>query len=309
MRLLAFITIFGICLDAVAAQPQRVIRLWPEGMPENQQLHTVLSITERGDPAHIRDRYAESITDPHVIAFPAQQPNGQALLIIPGGGYSRVVMDKEGYEAAEWYSKRGISCFVLIYRLPGDGWSNRSDVPLQDAQRALRLVRAEAATYGYDPTRIGVMGFSAGGHVAASLAAAFDREVYSAGDPYDEFSARPGFAILLYPVVSMDPAIAHAGSREKLLGNNPTKEQEQRYSIEHQLTADMPPVFLLHAADDESVSVDNSLRLFRALRDAGIQADLHVFSEGGHGFGLRYATDKPVFEWPNLVWRWMQELD
>lgn len=308
MRWVAGLLLIGACLHATAEQRQRVIELWPDRPPETQRTPTELSITERGDPAHVRDRYAKFVTDPNLVVFPAANPNGQALLIIPGGGYQRVVMDKEGYEAAQFFSKRGATCFVLMYRLPGDSWTNRSAVPLQDAQRSLRLVRDEAATYGYDTSGIGVMGFSAGGHVAASLATAFARSVYTPTDAADSLSARPDFAVLLYPVVSMESDIAHAGSRENLLGPGASHELELVYSVEHNVAPDTPPVFLLHAADDEAVAVENSIRLYKALRSADIPVDMHIYSVGGHGFGMRYATDKPVVEWPKLVWRWMQAL-
>lgn len=307
LRRLPVAALFAICLQAAAEQPQPLIRLWPDGTPGAVKPPIELTIVERGDPERLRDRYARFVTDPNLVVFPAASPNGQALLIIPGGGYQRVVMDKEGYEAAEWFSKRGITAFVLMYRLPGDGWRQRADVPLQDAQRAMRLIRQQAEAYGYSTNRIGVLGFSAGGHVAASLATSFDRPTYEPADKADAMSARPNFAVLLYPVVSMDPAIAHAGSRQELLGPEPGAAAVEASSVERQAGRSTPPVFLLHAADDTAVDLRNSLRLFDALRAAEVSVDLHVFSEGGHGFGLRYATDKPVFEWPELALRWMAE--
>jgi len=305
-RMLALaLLLLASCAAAETRQP--VIELWPGGAPETQTEPTRRVITERGDPDHLRDRFASRIAAPDMIVYRAANPNGQALLILPGGGYRYVVMDKEGFETAEWFARRGVTCFVLMYRLPLDGWSRRSDVPLMDAQRAMRLVRGHAQEFGYEPDRIGVLGFSAGGHLAASLATMFARDVYAPGDAADDLSARPDFAILMYPVISMDPAIAHAGSRENLLGPDAGVEQERRYSIELNVTTDTPPVLLLHAADDEVVVVDNSLRLYDALRRAGVRVDLHVFSQGGHGFGLRNATDKPVAAWPELVLRWMQQ--
>lgn len=286
-----------------------MIDLWPGDPPETQATPTELVITERADPQHVRDRFAAGVTNPNLVVFPAAKPGGQAVLIIPGGGYRYVVMDKEGYEAAEWLQKRGVTAFVLMYRQPGDSWTNRSDVPLQDAQRSLRIVRSLAGEYGFNPGRVGVMGFSAGGHLAASLATGFDRDVYEPVDDVDAISARPDFAVLMYPVISMDASIAHMGSRQKLLGENPGDAAIARYSVELNVPAETPPVFLLHASDDEAVVVDNSLRLFDALRAAGVPTDLHVFSEGGHGFGLRYATDKPVAKWIEMTWRWMQALD
>jgi acetyl esterase/lipase len=280
--------------------------LWPDGVPGGQTEPTEISITERGDPAGVRDRFAVGITEPDLTVFAADEPNGSALLIIPGGGYTRVVMDKEGYEAALWFAERGVSAFVLLYRLPGESWIPRSDVPLQDAQRAMRWIRGNAASYGIDPAAVGVMGFSAGGHLAASLATGFDRDIYERQDPFDDFSARPDFSVLMYPVISMRQDIAHPGSRLNLLGENPSDELVLRYSVESNVRPDMSPVFLLHAADDNSVVPENSLSLYRALIAAGVRTDLHLFSTGGHGFGMRYANDQPVGEWPELVQRWIE---
>ena len=292
--------------NAGSLQPDAV-RIWPAGPPGSQATPTTLLITERGDPGALRDRYATGIAEPTLTAFPAAEANGQAILIVPGGGYQRVVMDKEGFEAAEWLQQRGITSFVLLHRLPGETWTDRADVPLQDAQRALRWIRANRADYGVSEQRIGVLGFSAGGHVAASLATGFDRKVYAPVDSIDDVSARPDFALLMYPVISMHADIAHAGSREKLLGAAPDEEEIRRYSMEQQVSAGMPPVFLLHATDDASVDVQNSLRMFAALRTGGVPVDLHVFAQGGHGFGLRFATGLPIAEWPVLAGRWIAE--
>jgi acetyl esterase/lipase len=306
-RWLFFVLLVAVCRD-VGAQTDdepRVVSIWPGEAPGRQSAPTKLVVEERDDPNGLRDRFATGITQPTLSIFPAARPNGQALLIIPGGGYQRVVMDKEGYEAARWFSERGLSGFVLLYRLPGESWTQRSDVALQDAQRALRWVRGNAGAYGVDPDRIGVMGFSAGGHVAGSLATDFDRSTYEAVDPIDSLSARPDFAVLMYPVVSMRAAIAHPGSRAKLLGESPSDDAVARYSVENRVGSDTPPTFLLHAADDETVDVENSLVLYRALLEAGVSSDLHLFATGGHGFGLRRSMDQPVGDWPSLVLRWM----
>jgi len=306
MRLLACIVLLVVCTDVSSEASQPVIRLWDDGPPETQATPTKLSITERGDPDDVRDRFATSVTDPELVVFPAANPSGKALLIIPGGGYRRVVLDKEGYETAEWFSKRGITCFVLMYRLPGEGWSNGAEVPLQDAQRALRQIRARSSEYGYGT--VGVLGFSAGGHVAASLATRFEHEAYPGADAIDDLSVRPDFAVLLYPVISMDSGIEHTGSREALLGSDSTAAERRSYSVEQNVPPAAPPMFLLHAADDGSVPVENATRLFEALRVAHVPVELHVFSEGGHGFGMRYATDGPVSHWPFLVQSWIESL-
>lgn len=303
--ILIFLALSLIAGANADARDPDTVRLWPDGPPGSQSSPTSLAITERGAAGELRDRYATGITDPTLSVFAPREPNGQALLIVPGGGYVRVVMDKEGFETAEWFQQRGITAFVLLHRLPGESWIDRANVPLQDAQRALRWIRASSSNYGVDKDRIGVLGFSAGGHVAASLATGFDRRVYAPVDAVDEVPARPDFAVLMYPVISMHADIAHAGSRERLLGPKPGAGLVRRYSVEHQVTPSTPPVFLLHAADDDAVAVDNALRMFDSLRRHSVQVDLHVYAEGGHGFGMRYAQGLPIAKWPSLLAAWL----
>lgn len=305
--ILIFLALSLIAGANADARDPDTVRLWPDGPPGSQSSPTSLAITERGAAGELRDRYATGITDPTLSVFAPREPNGQALLIVPGGGYVRVVMDKEGFETAEWFQQRGITAFVLLHRLPGESWIDRANVPLQDAQRALRWIRASSSNYGVDKDRIGVLGFSAGGHVAASLATGFDRRVYAPVDAVDEVPARPDFAVLMYPVISMHADIAHAGSRERLLGPKPGVGLVRRYSVEHQVTPATPPVFLLHAADDDAVDVDNALRMFDSLRRHSVQVDLHVYAEGGHGFGMRYAQGLPIAEWPSLLAAWLAD--
>lgn len=287
-----------------AAWDPETVPLWPGGAPAEPGGPAHLVITERGDPDGLRDRYATGIRDPDLTIFAAEEPSGCALLVIPGGGYARVVMDKEGYESAEWFAERGISSFVLRYRLPGEYAEPRPDLPLADAQRALRIIRGLAGEYEFDGNCVGVIGFSAGGHLAGLLATATGD--YEAVDDVD--AARPDFAVLVYPVISMKKDLAHAGSREQLLGAEPDPRAVSRHSIEERVTPHTPPTFLLHAADDETVDVENALAMYGALKDAGIAADLHVYAAGGHGFGLRYARGEPVAEWPLLVRRWIEAI-
>jgi acetyl esterase/lipase len=286
-----------------AAMP--VERIWPGPPPGKQTEPSQLAITERDEPDGLRDRFATGITDPDLAVFLADKPNGTALLVIPGGGYQRVVMDKEGYETARWFAARAVSSFVLRYRLPGESWLPRSVVPLLDAQRAMRWIRGHAGRYGIASDRIGVIGFSAGGHLAGLLATGHTEAIYDAVDDLDRLRARPDFAVLMYPVISMRTDIAHGGSRDRLLGDAPSPEAVEQYSVERRVNAATPALFLLHAADDESVPVENSLRLYDALRVQGIPAELHVFAAGGHGFGLRYAVGQPVSRWPELVNDWI----
>ncbi len=280
--------------------PTEIIELWPAGPLGAAKVTAVEATVERGDPGGLRDRALIHIRKPILVVFRPRTPNGAAVMLIPGGGYKRVVLDKEGYESARWLADRGYTCFVLLYRLPGDGWSAGPDTPLQDAQRGLRLVRSRAAAMGLKPDRLAIMGFSAGGHVAASLTTRFAAKVYERIDAADDLSARPDLSALIYPVITMDPASMHGGSRKQLLGSNPTTEQIVLYSPEKQVSADLPPVFLLHAADDKSVPVENALLMFSALRAKAIPTEMHIFDEGGHGFGLRFVTGKPVAAWPGL---------
>ena len=284
--------------------PDDSIALWPEGhltVPPG----LTESLVQRSDDPSASDRMLQGITRPRLDVFRPEKPNGAAVILAPGGGYRYVVVDKEGYELARWLRDRGVTVFVLFYRLPGDGWTDRSNVPLADAQRAVRLVRSRAATDGVDPARVAFGGFSAGGHVATSLLTRFDAKVYAPVDAADALSARPDTLAAIYPVVSMDPAIAHAVSREKLLGAAPDGAAQALYSPEQQARADMPPLFLLHAEDDDVVKVENSLRLHAAARAIGAPCEAHYFAEGGHGFGLMKTAGLPVATWPELYWNWL----
>ena len=292
-----------IAAGAAAALPDagETLELWPGDAPGLPAMVPVERIDERSTDPAFRDRAIMGIVRPRMAVFRPERPNGAAVLVMPGGGYRWVVVDKEGYEIGRWLAARGFTVFVLFYRLPGDGWASGPDTPLADTQRAMRLIRQRAATYGIDPARVAAMGFSAGGHACADLAARFASPVYAPVDAADAQSARPSCAALLYPVVSMDPAIAHAGSRERLLGASPTAEAEARHSPDRALTAGAPPHFLLHA-EDEAVPLENSLRLHAALRALKVPVEMHLFARGGHGFGLRKAAGKPVAAWPEL-WR------
>jgi len=282
------------------SDPVETIPLWPAGPPGGETVTAVEAIIERGDPKGLRDRALTHTRTPKLVVFRPTTPNGAAVILIPGGGYERVVLDKEGYETARWLADRGYTCFVLFYRLPGDGWAAGPDTPLQDAQRAIRLMRSQAPAMGFKPDRVAIMGFSAGGHVAASLTTRFAAKVYDRLDAADDLSARPDLSALIYPVITMDPVFMHGGSRKQLLGVSPTPEQIALYSPDKQVGADLPPVFLLHAADDAAVPVQNTLAMFVALKARAIPAEMHVFEEGGHGFGLRFTTGKPVASWPGL---------
>lgn len=281
------------------------IALWPAGqVPGESGPARGLHVVERSaDPAR-PDRYVDQIDAPWLLVHAPARPNGKALLVIPGGGYQRVVIDKEGTELVpQWVERAGYTLFVLRYRLPEPGRDPQA--ALADAQRAMRVVRAAAASRGLDAEDIAVMGFSAGGHVAARLATGFDTPAYPPADAADRLSARPSRAVLVYPVIDMGPH-AHSGSRQRLLGEPADAALVRRYSMQEQVRADMPPTLLLHASDDRVVSVDNSLLMARALAAAGVEHELHVFAHGGHGFGMRAAAGTTTALWPDIAQRWLQ---
>lgn len=294
--------------EPISSDPVETIDLWPNGAPGMPATPPVETVVERSTDPTFRDRAVHGITRPRMVVFRPRVPNGAAVLITPGGGYKWVVVDKEGYEMARWLAARGFTAFVLFYRLPGEGWASGPDVALADAQRAMRLIRLRARDFALDPERVAAMGFSAGGHVCADLAARFAAPVYASGDAADALSARPHSAAPIYPVVSMDPAIAHPGSRAKLLGAAPTAAQEAAHSPDRNVPADAPPHFLLHAEDDDVVPVENTLRLRAALKARGISVETHLFALGGHGFGLRKAAGKPVAAWPELWHAWARTI-
>lgn len=282
------------------------IRLWPDGPPGAPSHALVEAIVERSaDPAY-PDRAVTHTTEPRLAVFRPETANGMAVMIMPGGGYQRVVIDKEGYELGRWLAARGYHAFVLFYRLPGDGWQAGPDVALADAQRGMRVIRAQAADFGFDAERVAALGFSAGGHACATLVTRFAASTYTAIDTADRLSARPAAAGLVYPVISMSAPLAHAGSRARLIGANAGQDRERQYSPDRNVPADAPPCFLLHAEDDDVVSVGNTLVFRDALRARGIDVETHLFSEGGHGFGLRGIEGKPADMWPELFERWLR---
>jgi acetyl esterase/lipase len=287
------------------AKAATVLPLWPGAAPGGEAVTVTEEVVERPlSPGGLRDRIVKGVRRPTLTVFEPARPNGASLLMTPGGGYKWVVMDKEGYECAERFAAAGVTVYVASYRLPGDGWAAGPAVALQDAQRALRLVRARAAARGLDPKRVGVMGFSAGGHVAGCLSLMWDRPTYAPVDDYDRLPARPDSTVLVYPVATMSPPFAHPGSRERMFGPSPTPELERAWSLETNARPDAPPTFLLHAADDTAVPAENSLRLESALRAAKVATELHLFEEGGHGFGLRFTKGRPAEAWPDLVLAW-----
>ncbi len=252
--------------------------------------------------------FVRNIAKPALHVFRPARPDGRAVLVIPGGAYQFVSVANEGAELAERVTPLGITVFVLTYRLPGEGWAARADVPLQDAQRAMRVIRAEASRYGVRPDNVAVLGFSAGGHLAATLATGHAEHVYDAVDAADRASARPFAAALVYPVVTMAKPWTHELSRNLLLGEAATQADVERRSAELHVDAATPPLFIVHALDDEAVPVENSLRLMAAARAAHRPVEAHFLQEGGHAFGVGY-PQTPSEHWIELFDAWWQRLD
>ncbi len=240
---------------------------------------------------------------PTITAYPAPRgSSGTAVVVAPGGGYGGLAMEHEGKQIAYWYNAMGVTAFVLKYRL---GPRYHHPVELGDAQRAVRTVRSRAAEFNILPDRIGMMGFSAGGHLASTAGTHFDKGQPDAADPIDRASSRPDFLILGYPVVSFDPAVTHAGSVKNLLGDNPAQALRDELSNDLKVTPETPPTFLFHTANDPAVPVENSVRFFLALRKAKVPAEMHIFENGPHGVGMAL-SDPALSQWPTLLLNWLR---
>ena len=289
----------GLVLTAILAggglrAQEPVITIWPEGVPG---LRADASVEK------VENELVSNVHQPTLTYFaaPAARATGAAVIICPGGGYGILAWEKEGVEPARWFNSLGVAAFVLKYRLMEYG----QPAPLRDVLRATRLVRSRAAEFGIKPDRIGVMGFSAGGHLASCAGTLYDASDGRTGAPLDSVSARPDFLMLIYPVITMKDPYAHAGSRRNLLGPAPTPELIERYSTELQVTKDTPPAFLLTTFEDRTVPAENSLGFFTAMRRVGVPAELHAYEKGPHGFGLR-PDFGPVSGWPKLLEQWLR---
>ena len=277
---------------------EEVVELWPLGrVPGSDGVRVTRQVLERGSPA-AHDRAVMRVSRPVLEVFRPEKPNGSAMILLPGGGYVRLAVDKEGAGGARRLVRDGITCFVLNYRLPVDRWGAGYDAALQDVQRAVRLVRANAATFGVDPKRIGVMGFSAGGHLAAASLTRFDAKLYEPVDAADQISARPDVVMLGYAFINL-------GMRP-LDGLPPSAEAGR--ALNERVVNGLPPVFLLHASDDTSVPVTNSLVMYQALRSAGVPVEMHIYQEGGHGFGFSLPADRPAARWPDAFTAWLRNI-
>lgn len=280
------------------------LKLWPDGIPGSK---TDATYVEKITTTEGRITRCEKVITPDLTVYlPApEKANGAAVLICPGGGYGVLAFDHEGNAVAKWLNENGIAGIILKYRLPSDQiMIDKSVGPLQDAQEALRVIRRNAVGWKIDPEKVGVIGFSAGGHLASTISTHYTEKVY---EVKDIISARPDFSLLIYPVVSFDTTITHRGSRNNLIGLKPTEEQVRRFSNELQITADTPPAFLVHSADDKAVPAVNSIVYFKGLQKNNIPAELHIFQKGGHGYGLS-PNGGTESSWPEMCIRWLRAI-
>lgn len=274
---------------AAVALPEPDIWLWPEGPPGPP-------------PRSVKPDDQYHVANPGMFVFRPEKPNGSAILLFQGGGYVRV---GRGPGVPTYFAQHGYTVFDMRYRLPHAGWEAGPDVTLQDAQRGMRIVRSRAGEFGVRPDRVGVMGYSAGGHMASYIATAYAREMAPRGSGLTELSARPDFACLGCPVVSMNDPYAHNGSRQSLFGDARDPRELALRSPEQLVTRDTPPMFIVHAADDQVVSPNNSILLFTALRAAGVPAEMHIFEKGGHNMGPAFQPGSPLSAFPQLMLDWL----
>lgn len=267
----------------LSAQNTLELPLWPAGAPNSNGLTGTEEDLDGGRVANV--------VNPSITVYKASKPNGMTIIMCPGGGYARLAMNHEGHDMAPWLNAQGITYVVLKYRMPNSHY----EVPLSDAEQAIRLVRQHAAEWGVRPDRIGIMGASAGGHLAASLAT-----LYSSDE------TRPDFQILFYPVISMQPGITHGGSRQNLLGENPSQELENKYTLEKQVNERTPQAFIMLSADDGAVPPANGIHYFEALLQHQVPATLHVYPTGGHGWGFRDAFTYKR-QWTGELEKWLRE--
>lgn len=295
--------LFGLVLligwaSTLQAQEEIVI-LWPDKVPmQSQDVQWEEKLTDDGV------KLISEVSNPQLRVFKPEESvsNGSAVIILPGGGYRFLAIEWEGHDLGRYLSSLGVTAFVLKYRLPDSRiMENPSIAPLQDAQKAFRYVRSHAEQWNLDPSKIGVMGFSAGGHLAAMVSNAYDRQVYQ---DKSGVSARPDFSILIYPVITMEQGVTHSGSREALLGLSPRKNMIDQFSAENLVHKKSPKTFLVHATDDRAVVVENSLRYYSSLKQHDIPVEMHIYEQGGHGFGMGRSNTSN--NWPKALVRWMQ---
>ncbi len=288
-------------LAAETAPAREEILLWPGSMPGNGKVTGEEKLGLQGSGLGA----VSNVSVPRMRVYRPATPNGAAVLVAGGGGYFRIQLKKESTPAAEWLHTRGFTVFELIYRLPNDGWD--SSAPFMDAQRAMKIIRTRAGEFGVDPGKIGIMGFSAGGHLAGFTAYQPARALYAGSDPYERVSARPDFAVLLFPVVTLRKPYDTTRTRREIVGDKATPEAEASWSLDTYAGKDAPPTIIFAAADDPITPPGHGILLFQTLIAAGASAELHLFRNGGHGWGLG-KPEQVISQWPGLFAHWAQSL-
>lgn len=287
--LTATIMLIFFCTTLLTAADHEEILLWPDGAP--------FSVSQEKEEQPTLTLY---------LASP-ENANGTAVVVCPGGGYGHLSMDHEGYQVGEWLNSLGVSAFILKYRHNDrTGHKNLYPIPFLDASRAVRAVRARSEEWKVNPERIGIMGFSAGGHLASTVGTHFDNGNPESKDKIEQVTSRPNFMVLVYPVISLKTSFVHRGSRQNLLGESPDLALVESLSNETQVTTMTPPTFLVHADDDRGVPAENSLLFYQALRNAGVPSELHIYKNGGHGFGMR-KKDPILATWIDRLADWMSK--
>ncbi|MHC0442494.1 prolyl oligopeptidase family serine peptidase [Flavobacterium sp. 3-210] len=298
-RLKATLLFVSLSLTIPVLSQKKEIPLWDK-IPDE-----IISkeYSEEVDHKNELSEGVRKVTLPTLTVYLAdpEKSNGTSVVICPGGGYGMLAINKEGFKVAEWFNSLGINAFVLKYRLPSDLiMKNKTVAPLQDAQEAVRLVRRNALKWKLNPNKIGIMGFSAGGHLASTLSTHYNDKVYM---PSDTTSAKPNFSILIYPVISMQEGVTHQGSKDNLLGKNASSELADKYSNEKKITTETPKTFLVHATDDKAVPVENSINYYLALKKEKVLSEMHLYENGGHGFGLGVKGTNA--NWPKDCEKWL----
>lgn len=296
MHRFAYFTIF-LLLTMTTTHAQQVMPLYTDSIPNSRPTNDEETTTNNGV------LIISKVSRPTLTMYlpPKQTATGTAVIICPGGGYQVLAAKHEGSDEAQEFVKQGIAAFVLKYRIPDDATMPGKEIgPLQDAQQAIKTVREHASGWNINPKQIGIMGFSAGGHLASTAGTHYTKAFIA--NP-NNTSLRPDFMILIYPVISFQDSLAHMGSRENLIGKNASKEKVDLYSNERQVTGDTPPAFLLHATDDDVVKVENSIAFYEALVQHKVPAELHIYQSGGHGFGMNLPKRKD--QWMETCLSWM----
>lgn len=296
LKILLGVFLFIGSLNAWAQNPE-VFPLWPQGPKEENGLKGKESVKDNGSIAN------NNVAELMVYHPDPAKKKGIAVLICPGGGYTHLAMNHEGDMFAKWLTERGITAIVLKYRMP----NRHSKIPMADAQRAMRWVRSRAEELNIEPSKVGIAGFSAGGHLASTLSTHFDTGKLKSTDRIEGFSCRPDFTLLFYPVISMKNGLTHAGSRNSLIGKTPSEELIKEYSNELQVTARTPPAFIVHSDDDAAVPSLNSVAYYQALKKNKVPAVFYIFPKGGHGWGLRESFEYYPM-WTKLLEKWLGQL-